>query len=70
MNNKNEKRIKCIFYMKGGIQIERRITSDAFNNFINLFTKDKEGFLWIADEMEESITIIKINEIQALKYWN
>lgn len=70
MNNKNEEKVKCIFYMKNGIALERRISKDVFDNFLNVFKRNKEGLLEMFDEMEESTILIKIYEIQALKYWN
>ena len=70
MNNKNEEKIKCVFHMKSGLSIEKRISNDAFDSLLNVFKTNREGLLEIFDEMQESTTIIKIHEIQALKYWN
>jgi hypothetical protein len=70
MNNENKKKIKCVFYMKSGIKIERRIESDAFNDFLTLVKTNREGVLETYDEMQESTILIKIGEIESLQYWD
>lgn len=70
MNKKNKEKIKCIFYMKSGIRIERRIEPDAFNDLLTLIKTNKEGMLETYDEMQESTILIKLKEIESLQYWN
>ena len=67
---KNEEKIKCIFYMKSGTQIERRINRDAFDDFLALVKTNRDGVLETYDEMQESTMLIKIKEIESLKYWD
>lgn len=70
MNQKKQEKIRCIFYMKSGIQIERSIEFDAFNEFLTFIKTNKDGILETYDEMQESTILIKIKEIESLKYWN
>lgn len=69
MDNKNKEKIKCIFYMKSGFQIERRINFDTFNGFLILIKTNKDGLLELFDEIQESTILIRIKEIEYLQYW-
>ena len=66
---KNKDKVKCVFYMKSGNRLERRMFADAFKDFLALIKANKDGILETFDEMQESTILIKIGEIESLQYW-